>query len=349
MTGRLALLFCSVLVALGLLEIGCRLVRGPETLLDWRNIVRVEREATRAAGTGRLVHDPELGFVTAPGYRSPDVNYDSDGHRIAPSPAGRPLAEPPILVVGDSYAHGDEVADTEAWPALLQGLTGRRTVNAGVSGYGLDQSVLRAEAETAKVHPAAIVLVFIAEDLRRSEMKRVWGAEKPYVTRSGDRLVLHNQPVPPPPRPADTLDIWQRLFGWSVLVDTLLRHKGWQYEWSIDHERVLPRGTGASLACPLLARLKSLDRPVVVVASYDPYVWRDADYARSQRDLSQRVLDCARQSGFSTIDLFDPVDAAVRRLGYAAVFRSSHPGPVGHEIAAEKIAAAIATLHIPPR
>ena len=40
---------------------------------------------------------------------------------------------------------GDEVDDREAWPAQLQGLLGRRVVNGGVTGYGLDQMVLRAE------------------------------------------------------------------------------------------------------------------------------------------------------------------------------------------------------------
>ena len=90
------------------------------------------------------------------------------------------LAEPPILVVGDSYAHGDEVNDAETWPARLQPLIGRRVVNAAMSGYGIDQMVLRAEMRRPEVKPAAIIMSFIADDVRRTEMKRVWGAEKPY-------------------------------------------------------------------------------------------------------------------------------------------------------------------------
>ena len=134
MLGRLALVVGSVLFTLGALEIGGRLWRSPESLLDWSNIVLEDRRATRAAGVGRLKYDAELGFVPAQGYRP------------TPASEGLALAEPPILVVGDSYAHGDEVSDGETWAALLQSLTHRRTVNAGVSGYGLDQIVLRAEA-----------------------------------------------------------------------------------------------------------------------------------------------------------------------------------------------------------
>ena len=81
--------------------------------------------------------------------------------------------------------------------------------------------------------------------------------------------------------------------------------------------------------------------PTLVVAEYDPYVWKDAAYAREQRRPSAVVLDCARAAGFGTLDLFDAIDEAVKRDGYAAMFRSSHPGPLGHRIAAERIAEAL--------
>lgn len=50
----------------------------------------------------------------------------------------------PILAVGDSYTFGDEVSDWETWPAQLQKLSGRRVINGGVFGYGIDQAFLRA-------------------------------------------------------------------------------------------------------------------------------------------------------------------------------------------------------------
>ncbi len=340
MTGRIALLVGSILFTFAALEIGCRLWRGPDSLLNWSNLVLEERRATRAAGVGRLTYDAELGFVPTQGYRPTPTPM--------PTPAGLALAEPPILVVGDSYAHGDEVSDEETWAALLQALTHRRTVNAGVSGYGLDQIVLRTEQAARDVKPAAIVLMFIAEDLRRSEMKRVWGAGKPYFEPNGEVPVLRNVPVPSSPEPESTLDLWQHLFGWSVLVDTVLRHKGWQYEWAIDHERVLPRGDGEKLACPLLQRLKRLGLPTLVVASYDPNVWRDAGYAEEQRRLSAMVLACAKEAGFGTFDLFDTIGLAVSTLGFADAYRSSHPGPVIHRLEALQIAAELGRLHIPP-
>lgn len=349
MAGRAALLVSSLLLTLIVLELGCRLARGADWLVHWSNLVRYERLATRAGSDGRLVHDAQLGFAPRPGYARDGVDYDAHGYRLTPTTDGPPTGGPPLLVVGDSYAHGDELADGETWASLVQGLIGRKTVNAGVSGYGLDQTVLRAELAAADVKPAAIVLAFIADDLRRAEMKRVWGAEKPYFELVNGALVERNVPVPPPPDPATTLDIWQRLFGWSVLVDTVLRHQGWQYEWSIDHQRVLPRGAGETLACPLMARLAKLHLPTLVVAEYDPYSWKDADYRREQRRISALVLDCAAGAGFASLDLFEAIDAAVTAHGYDGVFRSSHPGPLGAEVAAREIAAALESRHIPPR
>lgn len=349
MIGRLALILVSVAVGLGLLELGCRLVRGPASLLDWSNIVLAERRATRSVTDSRMIHDAELGFVGRPGYASRGTNNDSKGYRVAPAQEGMTRADKPILVVGDSYAQGDEVEDDETWAALVQPLVQRRLINAGVSGYGLDQAVLRAERSAADERPAAIVLIFIAEDLRRSEMKRVWGAEKPYFELHDGGLALRNVPVAQPPDPASTLDTWQTLLGWSVLIDTILRHKGWQYEWSIDHARAMPRGAGEMLACPLIDRLAGLGLPTLVVAAYDPYVWKDAEYAKDQRRLSRVVLACADRAGLASLDLFPAMDSAVETFGPAAIFRSSHPGPAGHRIAAEQIAATLARLHIPPR
>ena len=347
---RVALIAGSTLVALLLLELACRLTNG--TLGDWHNIILAERTAIRSLNDGRLEYDRTLGWVahknfSSGGHVSADRNYDADGWRVAPNPAALPLAEPPILVVGDSIAHGDELKDAEAWPSLLQLKLQRRVMNAALTGYGLDQIVLRAEKVAAETHPAMLVLSFAADDLRRSEMSRVWGVEKPYFEGVNGALAVHNSPVPASPAPADTLDIWQWLFGWSQLVDTVLRHEGWQFEWSSDHERVLPRGEGERMACPMMQRVAALGVPTLVVAEYNRWVFQDMDYQRETRRQTALVLDCARQAGLRVLDMFDTVDAAVHGQGLAAVYRSSHPGPAGARLAADRIAAALPAVGRP--
>jgi lysophospholipase L1-like esterase len=353
MFGRIALVIGSVLFSLLVLELGARLVRGPEWLVKWPNLVLQERTTTADIRHGRFVYDPQLGFISAPNFTSPNTNYDARSYRRMP-PLPADLADkPPVVALGDSYTHGDEVADADSWPAQLQGLLQWPVVNAGVTAYGIDQSVLRAERAAAELKPAAIVVGFIPDDLRRAEMRRVWGTQKPYFTLDGNELKLHDVPVPPSPPPRDTLDWQQRIFGYSVAVDTFLRLKGWQYEWAVDHERVLPRGDGERVACALMQRLARLARdskaPALVVAEYDPYTWVDADFGKEQRRIASGVLKCAADAGLATVDTFAVYDKAIAAGGHHAVYLKDHPSPAGAKLIAEQVAAGLAALHIPPR
>ncbi len=339
------LLVCgSLLVGLVVLELGVRIVDpGPRgSLTDWHNVIRQDRVFTRDYTKARARYDAALGFTGTPNYSVEGFHYDANGFRVTPAPAGAALAEPPILAVGGSYTLGDEVADDETFPSQLQALTGRRTINAGMEAYGLDQMVLRAEVVAAQDRPAAIVLSFGADNLRRTEMSRVWGVEKPYFTLTDGKLVLRNAPVPPSPDPATTLDIWQRLFGRSLLVDLVLRHFGWQYEWSVDHVRVLPREEGVKLSCPLFKRLSQIGVPTIVAAEYDPYLWTDPPYMKEQNALTDAVLRCAEAAGFVIVNPFNAIDQGMRTAGRDLYYRKGeHPSPAGHALAAKMVADAL--------
>ncbi len=339
---RLMLLIGSVLVGLFGMELGFRALLRPELLLHWPNFILEERIDSTAV-MDRLVPDRDLGWTGNPRYAVDGVSYDAQGYRTTPGPAAATLAEPPILVVGDSYAHGDEVKDDETWPAQLQALVGRRVVNAAVTGYGLDQTVLRAEQAVARVKPAVLLLGFIADDLWRSARSRSWGAEKPYFDLVNGALVLRNVPVPPSPDPADTLSVWQQLFGHSLLINEIVSDMGWHEDWALDHVQVPGGQDGERLACPLLRRVAALGVPTLVIAEYNPLIWMAPDdYVREQRRITAHVLKCAAEAGLSTLDLHDTIDAAIRKQGLEAIYRGSHPSPAGTKLAAERIAAQLA-------
>lgn len=348
----LGLMLASIVVGLFLLEIGARLLRGPEALGDWRNLVMVDRIEGRRQQERDAVsayrHDPRLGFVNNPGYTSEVLNFDDRGFRRMPPLAADARRTPPILATGDSFTKGDEVGDLESWPAFLQDVLNWRTINAGVGAYGLDQTVLLTEQLVAQEKPAVLVLGFIADDVRRAEMSRLWGREKPYFQPVGSEARLRNVPVPQPRDPRATLTPVQWAFGWSVLLDTVLDRLRLRNAWHTDEVRALSSGAGERLACPLMRRVAALGAPTLVVAQYLPSAWDVPESAAEERRVTQVVLDCAAKAGLGTLDLWQPFDVAIDQDGRHAVYNQWHPNGRGYRLTAEAIAAALRRAKLAP-
>jgi hypothetical protein len=244
---------------------------------------------------------------------------------------------------------GDEAADTESWPAQLQTVLGWRTLNAGVSGYGLDQTVLLSERLATRLKPAALVVGFIADDVRRAEMSRMWGREKSYFELAGGELVLRNVPVPQTRDPREALTPLQRAFGWSVLLDTVLDRLRLRNRWYADEIRALPAGAGERLACPLMRRLSALGVPTLVVAQYLPSAWDSAASGAEEHRIARVVLDCAGQAGLATLDLYGTIGDAVHAGGRDAVYAQWHPNRQGYRLIGEAVAAELQRRNMPAR
>ncbi len=344
---RLILLTATVLLMLVVMEIGCRLARGTWFLTHWPNLVLLEAEGQHKPCM--FVRDDTLGYVPEPGCKGPEHSHTAEGLRAMPPPPADSPVGPLVLVTGDSYAYSDEVKDDETWPTYLQGMIHRRVENGGVPGYGLDQSVLRTEQLAKKLKPNLIVLAFIADDLQRAEMSRLYGGEKPYFTLADGALVLHNSPARDKPVTAESLPFWQRWFGWSMLVDKFERHFGFYAQWFLQITEGSPEGTGEKLACPLLQKIADLKIPTLVVAQYRPHLWQYGDkWAVEQRRLSQTVLNCARSAGMQTYDSFHLIDDAVKKEGLAALYGYWHHNPAGNHLVAEGVSAALTRLNMLP-
>lgn len=338
-----SLCLASVIVTLLALEVATRLWYSPHTFFDWTNRI----DAHRRHDVSTDIYDPVTGFGGSPAFVSKAPGREQRTVRPMPAlPAGA-VADPPILTTGDSFTFGWEVADGETWPAYLQQDLRWRTVNGGVMGYGLDQIVLRTELLVRQFRPAGTVVAFIADDILRSEMSRVWDVEKPYFEQQGDRLVLRNAP-PPEPAVANRLTLVQRLLGWSLLYGKIVtRLDGIETEPVGRRIRALPRGAGEALACPLMRRLAALEAPVMVVALYEPRVWTGpAAESAELRRVTAVVMDCARAAGLPTVDLYGTLDRAIREQGFDTVFGpgTDHLDARGNRLAGATIAAALRPL-----
>lgn len=342
--GRIILIALSVIIALGGLEIASRLNRGTEWLTRWPNFVLKQQARFEGELQGQFAFDPQLGFVSRPDFRSAEANHDSHGFRVAPG-GQEPPAGTPILATGDSFTYGAEVADGETWPALLQADLKRKVLNAGVVGYGLDQIVLYTERLVAQEKPGLVVVGFIADDLQRSEYRRLWGKERPYFElgtgKSDGKLVLRNVPVTQNAPIPWHQRVLRDVFGWSALLETIMRRAGDPYEWQAAGVRILPRGSGEALACPLMQKLSALGVPTLVVGLYAPLVWRmEPRPAWIVEEIRQTraVLACATKAGLGTLDTYETIDRGMKELGKDEFFFNFHVSAEGNR----RIAAAIA-------
>ncbi|CAN5443203.1 hypothetical protein BH10PSE6_BH10PSE6_53980 [soil metagenome] len=334
---RIGLTVGAIVLTFGALEVGLRLSQGG-WISSWPNFVLESRKVQTTRNQSRYVEDPTLGYVPRPNYSVGGVSFDADGLRRTGEAPDRGA----ILAVGDSFTSGDEVNDDQTWPAHLQRLLGQRVLNAGVSGYGFDQIVLRAEKIAAEKRPSAVVVSFIADDVLRTEARRRWSAEKPYFDIQNGALVLRNVPIQRPD-PQTGLGFLDRTLGYSFLVYFIMLDV-WD-GWHGDHVRVHPPGMGEEISCLLTRRLADLQRRssarVLVVAQYDPYVWRDARFAAEQRRLTKGVLDCSRQQGLDVLDSFDALAANGGKGAPASLYGEWHMNEAGNRLTAGLIAGAL--------
>lgn len=281
----------------------------------------------------RYIHDDWLGHVPRPNHVEPGLSIDATGLRATGTGPSNVLPSRAILAVGDSFTFGEEVTDTETWPSKLQARMGRRVLNGGVSGYGLDQIVIRAEKLTGIHKPEAVVVSFIAEDIERTEMRRLWWRNKPWFTVIGNDLKIAGVPVPPP----------SPLLGTVRSIELPLRKlPPIALHWLGYHVRTHPRGTGELIAPMLVDRLAVLQRtsgaPVILIAEYDAHVWRSSAVATRQRKMTERVLGHAAKCGISVLDSFSLLSST---QSPARLYQSWHMNERGNAMIASLVATAL--------
>jgi len=287
-----------------------------------------------------FVYDSLLGHVPNPGVCGPGFGESfhtigADGLRTngtAQVPEGGT-----VLAVGDSFTYGDEVTDEQTWPAQLQKILNRPVLNGGVTGYGFDQTVLRAEQLAARYRPSVIIVSFIAHDIERTEMRRMWWRDKPWFSITDDQLVLKGVPVPQ--RTSLPLKMRQRLDGLLVDFPPLLqRLVGY-------NSRVHRRGQGVAISQRLTGRLAGLRTQeavkIVVMAQYPPVVWQVPRIANQQRRMTRAILEAAMSNGLATLDTFQRLASEPTPLNY---YGHAHMNARGNSMIAALLAAALPAL-----
>jgi lysophospholipase L1-like esterase len=201
---KLALLLVSVIVTLGVLEIGFR-IAGFEPVYSVYSHPEVFWQKDRL-----------LGWSLEPGARGTyvgprpfpiqfrtDIRINSLGLRGAEI-RDIPRSGVRILVLGDSMTAGFEVAEGDTYAALTQRRLRRllgvpvQVINAGVRGYGTDQAHLLYRHRLRSLHPDAVVYHTTTNDA--DDNVTLHRARRPFskpafALRRGGRLELVGDPV----------------------------------------------------------------------------------------------------------------------------------------------------------
>jgi len=172
-----------------------------------------------------VIPDHDLGWTIRPNGRTTDGLFaaNSLGLRSAPREVvvPKPAGISRVLLIGDSYTHGDEVPWVDTWSAHLQTELGsaHEVINGAVGGYGTDQAVLRGDRLKEQLDPDIVVLGIYRQDLLRNltvfrAVKHPftnypWSKPRFVVddsTDSGLRLVNHPVAPWPPPQAIEFLE-----------------------------------------------------------------------------------------------------------------------------------------------
>lgn len=202
---RILLAIAAFTVTLGLFEVGFR-VAGYQPIYEvyskpsilWR-------------------HDAQLGWSHEPdsvaNYRGPrpwpvefenEIRINSKGLRgVEPGARGEDAFR--ILFLGDSVVAGFEVAEHETFSVRVESQLNEalsipvEVINAGVRGYGTDQSYLYYKLRGRELKPDLVVLHHTANDLRNNmtlhRIRRPFGKSAFSVEADGT-LAEHGTPVP---------------------------------------------------------------------------------------------------------------------------------------------------------
>jgi hypothetical protein len=222
---------------------------------------------------GYHIYDPELGWIPKSSNQwGTTITILKEGIRSNGRGEVWDGTDDPILAVGDSYTFGDQVPDSETWPAQLEKLSGRRVINGGVDGYGVDQIFLRVERLLDRYRFSTVIFSFVPDDIRRSQMSIMFATAKPYFNFKDGHPTLENIPVPPTFRPEKENGLLVALEH-SRFFSAVMKRLFPEWWLRAPTERpVQSREEAIKISCALLHRLEDLvklrDSELIVLAEH---------------------------------------------------------------------------------
>ena len=183
--------------------------------------------------------------------------------------------------------------------AILEKKLGKKVLNAGVCGYGIDQMYLRAEKLIKIFNPKIVILSFLSWDVSRNEFSINTGAGKPYFEIINNTLVRKNVPVPKPLR-MEEVDPARILAGHSYLIHKFMMRINEEFwlNWS-KWKKV--QSNGEKTTCLLISKLEEIAKKSNVEHVYIliQYPGLEADEFK----MIDRIKSCIKNIPVQIVDI----------------------------------------------
>ena len=339
---KLALLTCSIVLGLGLGELGLRLAWGGFYLKD------AEPYAAPHATRG-WANRPNISVVYGEPEFSVTTTHSSRGYRSAEVAAakGERLR---VLVLGDSFTYGIGAEGEETFSAQLEQLDPRlEVINTGVNGYGTGQELLLLREEGVALDPDIVVVAFFWNDVANN------------VERDAVRFALRDGQLEYPPEIAELPPVSLAPRRHAYLRYSYLyrfvsdRIKTWRFRWRLirgeteaDGARLAPerREPAWRVERAVLREIRDLTEShgaklLLMVIPEQIQVQPDTQafgLVEDEYDVQTRIAEIAESEGIALLDPLDPL-----RADYAAsksplyYLQDRHWRPRAHRLVAELI------------
>jgi hypothetical protein len=297
--------FVSLILTFGILEFCARIYKSE---YEFHNFWELRRDLLRSAYPAefhkQLGWIPKRGATGKENVWGTEVTILRDGIRAN---SKRTISSPKersdlILAIGDSFTFGDQVSDNETWPAILEDLTGIRTLNGGVFGYGLDQSYLRMKSLAKQYHPTHIVLSLIPDDISRCELSERTSVAKPYFEIIEKELLLRNDHINEMSK-SENESFLRHTLGYSFLIHKLMVRGFPEYWLQGSWRSTKVHSDGEAITCHLFEEIKVFLTETPTIQEF--YLLIQYRFQTPQRyfEMIDRVLSCINEDKIKVVDL----------------------------------------------
>ncbi len=149
--------------------------------------------------------DPVRGWKSIPNYQNDSIWHgrlliNSEGMRAGKEYAiQKDSGQLRVMMLGDSFTFGEEVADRNTFSYILQKLLPQvEVINMGVHGYAHDQMLLFFKETGLKYKPDVVILGFVEIDMYRNMLSFRDFAKPKFELDGQGELRLTNVPLPSP-------------------------------------------------------------------------------------------------------------------------------------------------------